>query len=158
MKSSRITTMTLLAVLVVIVSACQRQRTGCLVEGATPRPTLKLADLLLTPAPDNMAGPVSVEIRGKQVTVDILAKSGTSGPATFTVGCELAGEESCGRKRFRVGIQPEPALFEIDVRPDLSDTDRAYLTINTDIVPATAEETGKGDPVDIVYVRLRVPK
>ena len=72
MKSSRITTMTLLAVLVVIVSACQRQRAGCLVEGATPRPTLVLAELLLTPAPDSTAGPASVQIKGKLVTVDKL--------------------------------------------------------------------------------------
>lgn len=72
MKVSKIITMTLLTVLVLVVSGCQRQRTGCLVEGATPRPTLALADLLLTPVPDSAARPVSVEIKGKLVTVDKL--------------------------------------------------------------------------------------
>lgn len=72
MKRSRILCGALIMVLAVVFSACQRQRAGCLVDGATPRPTLELADLLLTPAPQDVNGPLSVEIKGKMVTVDKL--------------------------------------------------------------------------------------
>lgn len=72
MKYSKILCITLIVVLAVVLSACQRQRAGCLVEGATPRPTLALANLLLTPAPQGTNGPLSVEIKGKLVAIDKL--------------------------------------------------------------------------------------
>ncbi len=72
MQKSRFLLFLWIALLAVILPACQRQRAGCLVEGATPRPTLELADLLMTPAADGPTGPVSVEIKGKMVTVDKL--------------------------------------------------------------------------------------
>lgn len=62
----------IIALLGLTVSACERERTGCLVEDATPRPTLQLADLLMTQAPDPAEGPVMVEIKGKMMEVDKL--------------------------------------------------------------------------------------
>jgi hypothetical protein len=72
MQKSKYLIIVWMAVLVAALSACQRERTGCLVEGATPRPALVLADLLMTPAPEGPSGPVSVEIKGKEVMVDKL--------------------------------------------------------------------------------------
>ncbi|GIL02226.1 MAG: hypothetical protein BroJett030_21250 [Alphaproteobacteria bacterium] len=100
---------------------------------------------------------VMEQIAGKRTTVEIMAKSGTNGPAEFLVDCEFAGEAVCGRKRFKAGIQAEPFLFEIDTPRQLADGEVAYLTISTD-VSDIASETGQGDPIDIRYVQLRVPR
>ncbi len=95
------------------------------------------------------------QISGKKVTVEIYAKSGGSGPAAFAVECQLGGLGSCGRKRFRVGLQPEAAVFSVTMRSDDGSGANAHLAISTDIT-SNAEITGEGDPVDIIYVRLRV--
>ena len=60
-------------VLALMFSACERERTGCKVEGATPRPTLQLADLhLQTPEPGSSEEPIMVEIKGRMMEVDKL--------------------------------------------------------------------------------------
>ena len=58
--------------LLVVLVACERERTGCLVEGATPRPSLRLTDLWMTPAPPPLAGKIPVEIKGRSIQVDKL--------------------------------------------------------------------------------------
>jgi hypothetical protein len=95
------------------------------------------------------------QVAGKEVTVEFLTKSGSSGPAQFAVECDIAGESVCGRKRFRVGLQPERIVFSLKVRQDLPSDAKAYLAINTDITNA-ANTSGEGDLIDIVYVRLRI--
>ncbi|MEC9342594.1 MAG: hypothetical protein VYD64_01990 [Pseudomonadota bacterium] len=113
---------------------------------------------------DEPAPPILIElgegvlprIAGKRITVEILAKSGSTGPASFAVGCAFDGLDPCGRKRFRVGIQPEAIVFTIDVDPGLATAESATLMISTDIT-STAPLTGEGDAIDIVYARLRLP-
>lgn len=95
-------------------------------------------------------------IAGNRVTVEILAKSGSTGPANFSVGCDIGGQDLCGRKRFRIGIQPEAIVFTINIGPDLARASSAYLAISTDI-SQDAELTGEGDPLDLLYARLRLP-
>lgn len=97
------------------------------------------------------------QIAGNRVTIEILAKSGSSGPVGFAIGCEFGGEDICGRKRFRVGIQPEAIVFTMNVKPEMATAAKAFLSINTDITSA-AQQTGEGDPVDILYARLRLTK
>ena len=110
MKVPKIITLTLITVLVVIVSACQRQRTGCLVEGATPRPTLELSDLLMTPVPDGPSGPANVEIKGKMIAVDKLVDYPLCNDAwrgTVYVSCQAqmasAGLDDEGNPLFLAG-------------------------------------------------------
>jgi len=95
------------------------------------------------------------QIIGKRVTVEILAKSGNSGPATFSVECDLGELGSCGRKRFRVGLQPEAVVFSIDLKNSSNFEGPAYLAINTDIA-SSANLSGQGDVLDIVSARLRI--
>lgn len=94
------------------------------------------------------------QIAGKEITVEIRAKSGGSGPATFSVGCDFGGQSSCSRKRFRIGLQPEDIVFALKMDPDTVNGN-AFLTINTDIV-SSADSTGTGDLVDIIYARVRL--
>ena len=86
-----------------------------------------------------------------------IAESGTSAPATFAVGCAFADKDLCGRKRFKVGIQPEAIIFTINVGAELANANPAYLMIGTDISP-TASVTGEGEPIDVLYARLRIPE
>lgn len=95
------------------------------------------------------------QLPGKEVTVEINAKSGSSGPAQFAVECFIDGASACGRKRFRLGLQPEKIVFALDVPSSLTDASQAYLAINTDVTNA-ANATGAGDPLDIIYVRMRL--
>jgi len=95
------------------------------------------------------------QISNKQITVEIFAKSGTSSPAQFTVECRFEGVAGCGRKRFRIGLQPEASVFAANVGNITNPDQGLYLAINTDITSG-AEVTGKGDVIDIAYVRIRV--
>jgi hypothetical protein len=95
------------------------------------------------------------QINGKEVTVEFYTKSGGSGPAQFAIQCDIGGDSVCGRKRFRVGLQPERILFSLDLKDGFSTEERAFLAINTDITSA-AETTGNGDEIDIIHVRLRL--
>jgi hypothetical protein len=73
MKISKILIYLTTIALSLMLSACERERTGCKVEGATPRPTLQLTDLILqTPEPSSSEGPILVEIKGKMIEVDKL--------------------------------------------------------------------------------------
>lgn len=94
------------------------------------------------------------QISGKDITVEIRAKSGGSNPATFSVECNFAGQSSCGRKRFRVGIQPEDIIFALNINKDVINGN-SFLAINTDVA-STADATGAGDVVDLVYARIRL--
>ena len=94
-------------------------------------------------------------ISGKKVTVEIRAKSGGTGPATFAVSCEFDGQELCGRKRFRVGLQPEVMVFKLDVPASANQSSDAYFALSTDIT-GSAALTGQGDVIDIEYARLRL--
>ncbi|MGB7334419.1 MAG: hypothetical protein WBD01_01400 [Salaquimonas sp.] len=95
------------------------------------------------------------QISGKDVTVEFYAQSGQSGAAQFAIECDFAGDSICGRKRFRVGAQPERIVFALDLKNGIASDARAFLAINTDITNA-ADASGTGDAVDIIYVRLRL--
>lgn len=101
-----------------------------------------------------LAPGVLSEIAGKRATVEILAKSGDTSPATFSVSCEFGDLGQCSRKRFRVGLQPEAIVFSIAISSEYQEGKKAYLAINTDVTSASAI-TGKGAQVDIIYARLR---
>ncbi len=93
-------------------------------------------------------------IAGKKVTVEILAKSGGTGAATFSIACHFGNLGECGRKRFRIGLQPEAVIFSILISPDYKDGQTASLAINTDVTSAAAQ-SGKGAAIDIIYARIR---
>ncbi|MEM7216133.1 MAG: hypothetical protein AAF423_11375 [Pseudomonadota bacterium] len=94
------------------------------------------------------------QISGKNVTFEIYAKSGTASPAQFTVKCQFGDLGNCGRKRFRIGLQPEASIFAFQMAT-IGDTSKvAYIAINTDTTEG-ASVSGKGDVIDIVYARLR---
>lgn len=124
---------------------------------------LRLKSIRQGGSTENNAEPILLElergvlrqIEGKAVTVEFLAKSGGTGPAQFAIQCDIGGDSVCGRKRFRVGLQPERILFSLDLRDGFSAEERAFLAINTDITDA-ADTTGDGDEIDIIHVRLRL--
>jgi len=93
-------------------------------------------------------------IAGKKVTVEIMAKSGDSSPATFAVSCDFGELGECGRKRFRIGLQPEAVIFSIQISADYKEGQRAFLAINTDVTSAAAL-SGNGAKIDILYARIR---
>ncbi len=93
-------------------------------------------------------------ISGKTVTFEIYGKSGISKPAQFTVKCQFGDLGSCGRKRFRVGLQPEASIFAFEIGEVANSNQSAFIAISTDITEVAAI-TGKGDPIDIAYARLR---
>lgn len=95
------------------------------------------------------------QVAGKEVTVEMRTKSGSSGPAQFAVECLAGGDSICGRKRFRVGLQPEDTVFKLDLG-SLGPDGEAALAINTDVT-AAATSSGEGDAIDVLYIRLRVP-
>lgn len=94
------------------------------------------------------------QIMGKPVTVELFAKSGLTGPAQFAIECSVGGESVCGRKRFRVGQQPERIVFSMDMNNVTDSGARAFLAVNTDIT-TEADTSGKGDIIDLIYARLR---
>ncbi len=97
------------------------------------------------------------DIAGHEVNVEIHAKSGGSEPTQFSVECQFGDddESNCGRKRFRVGLQPEAVVFSIKADPNLGDREKAYLAINTDITKS-ANVSGQGELLDIYYARIRL--
>ena len=97
------------------------------------------------------------EIRGKRVTAEIFARSGKSGPAQFAIECLFGSQIGCGRKRFRVGVQPEASIFAFTMEGNRDIDSDAFIAISTDITD-NASITGEGDILDIVYVRLRTSK
>ncbi len=93
------------------------------------------------------------QVEGKEVTVEMRAKSGTATPNAFSVRCQFSMPEECGRKRFRVGIQPEAIVFSIAMPEGIGRTDPAFLAINTDLT-SQSDITGRGAALDIYYVRM----
>jgi len=94
-------------------------------------------------------------ISGEQVTVEIFARSGQSGPAQFMVTCDFAGQAGCGRKRFRVGQQPQVSVFAFQMVNVENPRGDYFISLNTDTTSNSAE-TGTGDVLDIIYMRMRV--
>ncbi len=125
---------------------------------------IRLASTRQNGARDNPADPMRIEVKpgvveqiaGRKVTVEIQAKSGSAGPATFAVGCEFGGQDICGRKRFRVGLQPEDIVFTIDVDPGIVSSQPSFFTLSTDI-SSSAAQTGEGEVVDVFHARIRLP-
>lgn len=73
MKRSQIPFLLCGVILVLIASACERERTGCDNSGANSIPTLQLADLIAQPPqPKTNNSPTEVEIKGKMMQVDML--------------------------------------------------------------------------------------
>ncbi len=97
------------------------------------------------------------QIRGKRVTAEIFARSGKSTPAQFAIECQFGAQIGCGRKRFRVGVQPEASIFAFTMEQNRDINSDAFIAISTDITD-NASITGEGDILDIVYVRLRTSK
>ena len=95
------------------------------------------------------------QISGKRVTVEIFAKSGGSDSAHFAVGCEFGSLTECGRKRFLAGSQPNASVFAFDMDEVTDINQDMFLTLSTDTTSGAAV-TGKGDILDIVYIRLAV--
>ncbi len=128
----------------------------------TSQPAIRIMSVRKPDTPEIQADPLRLElapgilkdIAGKKTTIEILAKSGDTGPATFSVSCDFGELGECGRKRFRVGLQPEAVVFSIQISPDIQDGQRAFLAINTDVTSAAAL-SGKGAKIDIIYARLR---
>jgi len=110
-----------------------------------------------------IADPILIELKpgvmeqaaGQKATVELRAKSGESGPATFSIECLLGGESICNRKRFRIGLQPEAVFFELDLRQHSASEGPAFLAINTDVTSA-ADIGGQGETLDLLYVRIRL--
>lgn len=97
------------------------------------------------------------QIKGKRVTAEIYARSGTSKAAQFAVECQFGEGVGCGRKRFHVGVQPEASIFAFTIDRNQNTARDMHIAINTDITD-NAEITGEGDVLDIVYLRLRTAK
>jgi hypothetical protein len=95
------------------------------------------------------------QISGKRVTVEIFAKSGGSDSAHFAVGCEFGSLTECGRKRFLAGSQPNASVFAFNMDEVTNINEDMFLTLSTDTT-SEAAVTGKGDVLDIVYIRLAV--
>lgn len=94
------------------------------------------------------------QISNKSITVEIFAKSGTSNPAQFRVECKFEGVGECTPKRFRIGLQPEASVFAANIGNVTNADQGMYLAINTDTT-SSASITGKGDVIDIAYVRIK---
>lgn len=92
-------------------------------------------------------------ISGKRVTVEIYAKSGSGEQAHFSVGCEFGSLTECGRKRFLAGPQPSASVFAFQMDRVTNPNQDIFLTLSTDTTKESAI-TGKGDTLDLAYIRL----
>jgi len=73
MKHQRFVFLIFASIFILLFPACERERTGCIEENATPLPTLQLVDLIAqTPVPKSSEAPITVEINRKMVSVDKL--------------------------------------------------------------------------------------
>ena len=95
------------------------------------------------------------QISGKRVTVEIFAKAGGGETAHFAVGCEFGNLTECGRKRFLAGSQPNASVFAFQMDNVNNINQDMFLTLSTDTT-SQAAVTGKGDILDIVYIRLSI--
>lgn len=95
------------------------------------------------------------QISGKRVTVEVFAKSGGSDTAHFAIGCDFGGLTACGRKRFLAGSQPNASVFAFQMDKVSDINQDMFLTLSTDTT-SQASVTGKGDILDIAYIRLSV--
>ena len=129
----------------------------------TSQPAIRILSVRKPDTPEIQAGPMLLKlapgvlksIAGKKTTVEILAKSGDSGPVAFTIYCDFGDLSVCGRKRFRIGLQPEKVVFSILISEDVKKDQKAFLAINTDVT-SSAALSGKGSQIDIIHVRLKI--
>ena len=98
---------------------------------------------------------ILAQISEKTATFELYAKSGSAEPAQFTVECLFGNIGTCGRKRFRVGAQPEASVFAVEFDRITNLQRDAFIAINTDTT-SNAVLTGRGDIIDLLYARLRV--
>jgi hypothetical protein len=59
-------------IMIILISACERQNTVCSPLDGTPQPKPALADLIAMEAPEALESPLTIEIGGKMRTVDKL--------------------------------------------------------------------------------------
>ena len=73
MKRKQITALFWGIIILLMSSACERERTGCDFDEANPKPALQLDDLISQPPhPKTSHSPSEVEIKGKVTQVDML--------------------------------------------------------------------------------------
>ena len=94
-----------LTLFVLILSACEREKTVCPPEEATPQSALQLADLIETTVPSSDSDPVQVEIGGKQMEVDKL------------VDYPLCNDEWSGTVYVSCDTQVAEAKLDADANP-----------------------------------------
>jgi hypothetical protein len=90
------------------------------------------------------------QIAGKHAVFDIVAHSEEGRETQMSVNCDLGALGDCGRKRYRVGHERNDFLFEVDL-PDKKPSGAGRITIDPDL-------DGKGNPLDIVEIRVSVPR
>lgn len=125
---------------------------------------LRIQSIRKSPNSATSAEPILLELQpgvlkkiaGKSVTVEIITKSGNSDDGLFSVQCLVGGKSVCDRKRFPVGQQPENIIFALNLAKEAIHGD-TFLAINTD-VKSNVNASGAGSPIDILYVRIRIPK
>lgn len=128
------------------------------------RQYLRIKSIRNTPNSTSSADPILLELQpgvlqkiaGKAVTVEIRTKSGSAEDGLFSIQCLVAGESVCDRKRFPVGQQPENVIFALKLANEAANGD-TFLAINTDVKSAV-NSNGEGNPIDILYVRIRMAK
>jgi hypothetical protein len=90
------------------------------------------------------------QIAGKHVVFDIVAHSEEGRETQMSVSCDLGALGDCGRKRYQVGHERNDFLFEADL-PDKKPSGVGRIVIDPDL-------DGKGNPLDIVEIRVSVPR
>ncbi len=87
----------ILILLAINLSACQRQNNVCPSVEGTPQPKPELADLIALPPPVLQTEPITVEIGGKMISVDRLVEGplcNDTWRGTVYVGCDVVVAES----------------------------------------------------------------
>lgn len=90
------------------------------------------------------------QIAGKHAVFDIVAHSEEGKETEMSVNCDLGALGDCGRKRYHVGHERSDFLFEIDL-PAKKPSGPGRIVIDPDL-------DGAGNPLDIVEIRVSVPR
>jgi hypothetical protein len=90
------------------------------------------------------------QIAGKHAVFDIVAHSEEGKETEMSVNCDLGALGDCGRKRYHVGHERNDFLFELDL-PDKKPSGAGRIVIDPDL-------DGKGNPLDIVEIRVSAPR
>ena len=122
MKRSSTLFLFIAIMLTLLLTACERERKGCIDENITPRPEIELEALLQTPGPEAAPSPVMVEIKGKMMTVDKLVDyplCNDSWSGTVYVSCDAqmamaeldADENPLFFKGCNLNIEPNTIVY-----------------------------------------------